>query len=42
VIRYEATLVFRGLGRLLDPVMQQLFNRVGARASVGICTVLNP
>ena len=42
VIRYEATLAFRGLGRLLDPVMQRLFNRVGARASVGMYTVLNP
>lgn len=41
-VHYEATLVFSGLGRLLDPVMQGIFNRVGARATVGIQAALNP
>src|SRR3954453_18524423 len=31
VVHYDASLVFAGLGRLLDPVMQRIFNRVGAR-----------
>ena len=39
---YDATLAFRGLGRLLDPVMQRVFDRVGARATLGLQTALNP
>jgi len=42
VVHYDATLAFSGLGRLFDPVMQQVFNRVGARATLGMQTALNP
>jgi Polyketide cyclase / dehydrase and lipid transport len=42
VVHYDATLVFGGAGRLFDPVMQRIFNRVGARATLGIRTALNP
>lgn len=41
VVRYDATLTFGGLGRLLDPIMQRIFNRVGARATLGMQTALN-
>ena|SRR5947209_1493611 len=41
VVHYDATLAFVGLARLLDPVMQRIFNRVGARATAGIQTALN-
>ena len=41
VVRYDAILAFRGLGRLLDPVMQRIFDRVGARATIGMQTALN-
>ena len=33
VVHYDATLAFGGIGRLFDPVMQRIFNRVGARAT---------
>jgi hypothetical protein len=42
VVNYDATLAFSGLGRLLDPIMQLIFNRVGARATAGMQTALNP
>ena len=42
VVHYDATLAFGGIGRLFDPVMQRIFNRVGARATVGMQTALNP
>jgi hypothetical protein len=42
VVHYDATLVFSGLGRLFDPVMQRIFNRVGARATLGMQAALNP
>jgi len=42
VVRYDATLAFGGVGRLFDPVMQRIFNRVGARATLGMQTALNP
>jgi Polyketide cyclase / dehydrase and lipid transport len=42
IVHYDATLAFRGLGRLLDPVMQRVFDRVGARAALGLQTALNP
>src|SRR6187431_1045459 len=31
VVHYDATLAFGRVGRLLDPIMQHIFNRVGAR-----------
>ena len=42
VVHYDATLAFGGVGRLLDPIMQRIFNRVGARATLGMQTALNP
>jgi hypothetical protein len=42
IVRYDASLSFGGLGRLLEPVMQRAFNRVGARATTGLQTALNP
>ena len=41
-VNYDATLAFAGLGRLFDPIMQRIFNRVGARATLGMQTALNP
>jgi hypothetical protein len=41
VVHYDATLAFRGLGRLADPIMQRIFDRVGARATRGMQTALN-
>ena len=41
VVHYDANLAFGGLGRLLDTVMQRMFNRVGARATAGMQTALN-
>ena len=41
-VRYDATLAFGGVGRLFDPVMQRIFNRVGASATLGLQTALNP
>jgi hypothetical protein len=41
VVHYDATLAFSGVGRLFDPVMQLVFNRVGARAATGMRTALN-
>jgi len=42
VVHYQARLSFGGVGRLFDPIMQRIFNRVGARASLGMKTALNP
>jgi hypothetical protein len=42
IVHYDASLSFGGLGRLLEPVMQRVFNRVGAGATVGLQTALNP
>src|SRR3954469_4204532 len=42
VVHYDAMLAFAGVGRLFDPVMQRIFNRVGARATLGMQTALNP
>jgi len=42
IVHYDATLAFGGVGRLLDPIMQRIFNRVGARATLGMQTALNP
>jgi hypothetical protein len=41
-VRYDALLAFEGVGRLLDPVMQLVFARVGAKAAAGLARVLNP
>lgn len=41
VVHYDATLSFSGVGQLLDPIMQRIFNRVGARATLGMQTALN-
>jgi Polyketide cyclase / dehydrase and lipid transport len=42
VVQYDAVLAFNGIGRLFDPIMQRVFNRVGARAKAGLQTALNP
>jgi hypothetical protein len=42
VVNYDATLTFGAVGRLFDPVLQRIFNRVGARATPGMQTALNP
>ena len=41
VVHYDATLAFSGVGRLFDPVMQRIFNRVGANATTGMQAALN-
>ena len=41
-VHYDAMLAFSGVGRLFDPVIQRIFNRVGARATAGMRTALNP
>ena len=41
VVHYDATLTFGGVGRLFDPIMQRIFSRVGARATLGIQTAMN-
>jgi hypothetical protein len=41
VVQYDATLAFSGIGRLFDPVIQRIFDRIGARATLGIRTALN-
>jgi hypothetical protein len=39
-VTYDAVLEFRGLGRLADPLMQLVFNRVGRRAAARLREVL--
>ena len=41
-VHYNAILAFSGLGRLFDPLMQRIFNRVGAQATTGMEMALNP
>lgn len=41
-VHYDAVLAFSGVGRLADPLMQLVFNRVGAKAKAGLETALNP
>jgi hypothetical protein len=41
-VRYDATLAFSGVGRLFDPFMQRIFDRVGERATTGMEAALNP
>ena len=42
LVRYDAVLAFGGIGRLFDPLMQRVFDRVGAKAAAGIAAALNP
>jgi hypothetical protein len=42
LVQYEAVLAFTGLGRLAEPLMQFVFNRVGAKAKAGLEIALNP
>ena len=42
VVLYDARLEFSGIRRLFDPVMQRLFDRVGADAEQGMRKALNP
>ena len=42
VVSYEALLTFKGPGRLAEPLMQFVFNRVGAKAKAGLEAALNP
>ena len=41
-VHYDARLSFHGAARLLDPLMQLLFRRVGDRAREGMQSALNP
>lgn len=41
-VRYDARLDFGGIRRLLDPLMQRIFDRVGAAARAGMQKALNP
>lgn len=40
-VHYDAVLTFGGIGRLFDPLMQRVFDRVGAKAAAGIESALN-
>jgi hypothetical protein len=40
-VHYDALLSFSGIGRLFDPLMQAVFDRVGAKAAAGIAAALN-
>jgi hypothetical protein len=42
LVRYDALLAFGAVGRLFDPIMQRVFDRVGAKAKAGLETALNP
>jgi len=42
LVRYDAVLAFGAVGRLFDPIMQRIFDRVGAKAKAGLETALNP
>lgn len=41
-VHYDALLVFNGVGRVLDPVLQLIFNRTGDKAAAGMRAALNP
>jgi len=41
-LHYDALLEFKGAGRVLDPLLQLLFNRTGDKAAAGMRTALNP
>ena len=40
-VHYDALLEFNGFGRLLDPIMQLIFNRTGDKAAAGMRAALN-
>jgi hypothetical protein len=42
LVHYDALLAFGGIRRLFNPVMQLIFQRVGARATAGMQAALNP
>jgi hypothetical protein len=41
LVHYDALLAFNGIARLAGPLMQLVFNRVGAKAKAGLETALN-
>jgi hypothetical protein len=41
VVSYDALLAFQGIGRIFNPIMQRIFNRVGAQATAGMQAALN-
>ena len=41
-VHYDALLEFKGAGRVLDPLLQLIFNRTGDKAAGGMRTALNP
>jgi hypothetical protein len=41
-VHYDAQLVLSGARRLLDPLVQRIFDRVGAKAEAGMRSALNP
>ena len=41
-VHYDALLEFKGPGRVLDPIMQLIFNRTGDKAAAGMRAALNP
>ncbi|MBJ7595812.1 MAG: SRPBCC family protein [Candidatus Dormibacteraeota bacterium] len=40
-VTYDARLVFKGISRIADPLMQLVFNRVGRKADASLRTHLN-
>ena len=40
-VTYDARLVFKGLARIADPIMQLIFNRVGRKADASLRVQLN-
>jgi len=40
-VTYDARLVFKGISRLANPIMQLVFNRVGRKADASLRTQLN-
>ena len=41
-MHYDAVLAFNGISCLVDPLMQLVFGRVGAKAKAGLEAALNP
>ncbi len=41
-VTYDARLVFKGVARIADPLMQLVFNRVGRKADASLRVHLNP
>jgi hypothetical protein len=42
LVHYDAQLAFQQAARMAEPLMQRIFNRVGAHASAGLERELNP